>query len=122
MTSRAQQVSRWLRRLAGAARGHPVIALTLGLALVLALGFALRLAFGPSPHDRDPELAGWMPVGYVAQTWNIPREVLAEALGLEPGAAPRRSLRSLAEDRGETLESLLARIEAAITAHRAAPP
>jgi len=111
-----------LRRLFRAARRQPLVAALAVLALVLTLAFALRLALGPAPGARDPDLAGWMPLGYVAQTWDIPREVLAEALGLEPGAAPRRSLRSLADDRGEPVEALLARIAAAIAAHRAAAP
>jgi hypothetical protein len=120
--ARARPPRRRLSRLAGAARHHPLIAAILAVALVLALGFALRLAFGPSPDARDPDLAGWMPLGYVAHTWDIPRDVLAQALGLEPGATPRRNLRRLAEERGEPLDRLLARVEAAILAHRGTAP
>lgn len=99
-----------------------MVAAVLALALGLVLVFALRLALGPDPNARDPQIAGWMPVGYVARTWDIPPPVLAEALGLPPGSAPRRSLRSLAEDRGEPVEALIARLHAAIAAHRAGGP
>lgn len=95
-----------------------------GLALVLVLAFGVRVATGwlGWRGQSDPPLADWMPMGYVARSWDIPREVLAEALGIPPGSAPRRTLAQIAADRGETPEALIARIEAAIAAHRAAAP
>ena len=40
---------------------------------------------------RDAELAEWMTIGYVAQSYHIERDDLARAVGLEPalaGASP----------------------------------
>lgn len=89
-------------------------------ACLLVVVFAIRLTFGAwywSSH-ADQAIEGWMPVGYVARSWDVPRPVLAEAIGLAPGDAPRRSLSAIAAERGEPVEALIARLEAAIAAHR----
>lgn len=91
------------------------------LALVLALLFAVRLTVNLLhwPADGDGRIEGWMPVGYVARAAQVPRDVLAGALGLDPGASPRQSIARLAAALGETEEEVIARLEAAILAYRA---
>jgi hypothetical protein len=91
-------------------------------ALALTLVFVLRLALGALHWSEmpDAQIEGWMPVGMVAQSWDVPRDLLAEAIGIPPGTAPRRSLAWIAEARGEDVDALIARIEAAIASHRAA--
>jgi hypothetical protein len=105
-----------LRRIAR----HPFLVAGFLLALALTLFFALRLGMGALMWTAEPDAAieGWMPVGYVARSWDVPRDVLAEAIGIPPGSAPRQSLARIAEERGESLEELIARISAAIAAHR----
>lgn len=90
------------------------------LALVLVVFFAARLTFGVIYWNANQSrpIEPWMPVGYVARSWNVPPKTLAEALGLEPGALPRRSLERIASEQGEPVEVLIARLEAAIAGHR----
>lgn len=101
---------------------HRLLTLAFGLALVLALAFGTRVATGWLGWTwvSDPPIADWMPMGYVARSWDVPREVVAEAAGLTVGSAPGRTLAQIAAERGETPAALIARIEAAIAAHRAA--
>lgn len=100
---------------------HPLLAAGFALALVLTLVFAVRLGLGALHWSaaRDATIEGWMPVGHVARSWDVPRETLAEAIGIDPGSAPRQSLARIAATRGESLEAVIARIEAAIAAARA---
>ncbi|WP_116556489.1 hypothetical protein [Pararhodobacter oceanensis] len=110
--SRPSPISRWLVR-AGFAS-----------ALALTLFFAVRLIMGaiywndPSKIDQTP--AGWMPVGYVARSWEIPRDVLIDALDLASMPRRRRTLEHIAEDRGIPLDTLVTEIMAVIEHHREA--
>lgn len=96
-----------------------MLATFLGAAVLVAV-FAIRLGLGALhwSTDADRSVEGWMSVGYVAQVWDVPRPVLAEAIGIEQGDAPRQSISRIAWTRGETVPALIARIEAAIAAHR----
>lgn len=93
------------------------------LALVLVALFAARLTFGVIYWNANQSrpIEPWMPVGYVARSWDVPPETLAEALGLEPGALPRRSLERIASEQGLPVEVLIARLEAAIAGRRTDP-
>ena len=70
------------------------------------------------PPDRDAPLEGWMTVAYVAAAHSLPREAVAEAIGIPPGAHPRQSLARIAEARGESLDQLLARLNDALARPR----
>jgi len=99
-----------------AIRRHPLLAAGFGLALVLFAFFALRLAMMVLvwPPDRSAPLEGWMTIGYVAAAHSLPREAVAEAIGLTPGAYPRQSLARIAQARGESLDALLSRLQDAL--------
>jgi hypothetical protein len=92
-------------------------------ALALTLFFAGRAAVFAvywSQH-RDEAIAGWMTPGYIAHSWQLPPEVMGEALGLarEDGEGRRLTLAEIADDRGVPVETLASEIEAAIVAFRA---
>ena len=93
------------------------------LGLVLAGLFALRTARYSlywSQHRNEP-IERWMPVEYVARSHSVPPEVLRAALGIEEPRGPRRDRRPLgqiAEERGESFEELVAKLEAAIARER----
>ncbi len=99
---------------------HPILFAVFLLALALTLFFAIRLSLGAMHWStaRDATIEGWMPVGYVARSWDVPRDLLAEAIGIEPGSAQRQSLAWIAREQGESLEGMIARIEAAIAVQR----
>lgn len=111
-----------LRKIRQIWRRHPWrfsgFAIMAVVTLFLALRICLATFYWSSPTSREMAIEGWMPVGYIARSWDIPRETLAEALGIEPGSAPRRSLASIAAEQGVSVEELTARISLAIAQHR----
>jgi hypothetical protein len=106
-------------------RHHRPAVIALALALVIALGFAVRLGmsilYWSDPAHRDQQIAGWMTPGYIARSWDVPPEVIRAVLPAP--AATRRSekptLTRIAETEGLPLPDLIARVEAAIAGARA---
>jgi hypothetical protein len=94
----------------------------LALALLAAGGFGLRLGLSwyhwSQPGAQDQPLQGWMPLGYVGRSWQVPPDVLQGAAEVQPGEG-RRTLQSIADARGIPLDSLIAEIETAIRVWRA---
>lgn len=90
--------------------------------LVFALRFALFALHWSDPARRDLHPAGWMTVGYLARSWNVPREALAERLAVTPAPGRPLTLEEIAAARGEPLASYIAQVEAALTALREARP
>jgi hypothetical protein len=112
-----------LRRMWAAA---PVATVVLVVALMASTFFGVRTVsnwvYWNDPAHIDQPIAGWMTPGYVAHSWDIPRPVMIEALALGEDDPKGRNLKRLAEAQGIPLDELIARIEAAIMAHRAATP
>lgn len=100
----------------------PMATVILGVALAASLFFAVRLAafwiYWADPAHRDQEIQPWMTPGYVAHSWDIPREAAFEALGLSQGTGRPRTLEDLASERGVPVEALAQDLRAAIDAHR----
>lgn len=90
------------------------------LALALTLFFAVRLTLGALywQHHRDQPIEGWMAAGYVARSWDVPREVISQALGLPPDAVLRPSVERFAQREGVPTAALIDRLAAAIAAYR----
>ncbi|WP_420397652.1 hypothetical protein [Nioella sp.] len=110
----------FLRRIWQAA---PVATVILGGALVVSLFFAVRLVafwiYWADPAHRDQAIEPWMTPGYVAHSWDVPREVAFEALNLPPAPGRPLSLQELAEERGVSVDVLAAQVQTAINAFRA---
>jgi hypothetical protein len=105
-------------------RRHRLLTIAFLLAGALTAYFAVRLAaswiYWNDPAHRDVEIAGWMTPRYVAHSWRLPPELVADALDLERRAGRPLTLADIAAERGLTVEELAARLEAAAAAHRAA--
>ncbi|SEW05592.1 hypothetical protein SAMN04488515_0844 [Cognatiyoonia koreensis] len=101
---------------------------------LLLLGFCVALAalgfFGVrtlsatlywmDPAHQDQPIAGWMTPRYVARSYQLPPEVLGDALFLVKGDGPRRvSLDVIAAENNLTLDALQTRIDEAAAAWRA---
>ena len=105
---------------------HPKIRWLLRGAFVLALGltlfFGARLAlnavYWTNPDHIDQTIEGWMPLGYVGRSWNVPREVMMELAGVVPDGHPRRSLEMIARDQGIPLPVLIEHLQDGIHAYR----
>ena len=100
-------------------------AVLLAAAFALALGatgfFAIRFvvhAIYWSQHREEP-IVSWMTVGYVARSYEVPPELLQEALGITPGERDRRTLAEIAAEQGRDFEALRTALLEAIAAARA---
>lgn len=93
------------------------------LALLLTLFFGVNAAreaiYWADPRHVEQPIAGWMTPGYVGISWNIPREVMRDALNLTDAERGPIRLQDLADQRGVPLSDIIAQINAAIAAHRA---
>ncbi|WP_089270631.1 hypothetical protein [Puniceibacterium sediminis] len=106
---------------------HAVLGLLFLGALTIALFFLVRLTVSTHKWSdtrlTDPSIAGWMTPRYVSRSWQVPPEVVAQALGLEMDGSGRRvTLAELAAQQGRDLDTLIAEVEAVIEAARFHPP
>lgn len=97
---------------------HKLAATAFIVALIVALFFAARLAYffiyWSDPAHRNQPIEDWMTVGYVARSYDVPRDKLAEAIALKPTPGQRRTLSQLAAERGVTTETLKTELRQAI--------
>ncbi|MEJ6398090.1 hypothetical protein [Yoonia sp. 208BN28-4] len=71
------------------------------------------------PAHQEQPLAAWMTPRYVSRSYQIPPEVLEEALFLDPDAPIRRvSLGQIAKENEVTLDVLQSRVDAAAEAQK----
>jgi hypothetical protein len=73
-------------------------------------------------EHRDEPIAGWMRVGFVAASYQVPRSELNRAVGLPPNVRDRRPLSEIAEDQGRPFEEVKADLERAISDLRTKRP
>jgi hypothetical protein len=105
-------------------RRHRLLSLAFLLAVALSVGFAVRTLHRVPRFGAQPDLAiaGWMTPRLVGHARGIPPDVMAAALGLQPGAARGRTLDQIASEAGVPVAEIIARIEAAAAAYHAHPP
>ncbi|MCG6902635.1 MAG: hypothetical protein LJE68_08140 [Rhodobacter sp.] len=106
-------------------RRHPLLASGFMLALAMTAFFAIRTVFfvvyWADPAHRDQALQGWMTPGYVAHSWDVPKDLLAETLGIPAErTGQRRTLSDIAAGRDIALPVLIDLLNDAIAGHRAA--
>ena len=103
-------------------RRHRWLLLGFLAAVALALFFGVRAAVFTvywSGH-RDEAIAGWMTPRYIAHSWEVPPQVVGEALGLTPGGDARRvTIEEVARSRGLPVAEVAATVTVAIEAFRA---
>ena len=73
-------------------------------------------------QHRDQPIAGWMRVGFVANSYEVPPSVLQRAIGLPPDTPDRRPLDKIAEDQGRPFDEVKADLERAIADFRTHRP
>lgn len=101
---------------------HKFLVLGFGLAVLVTGFLALRvigMSFYFSQH-RDAELAGWMTIGYIAHSYDIPREPLIAAIGLNEIGPQRLTLRKISNMHGVPQDELERALLDAIATARAA--
>jgi hypothetical protein len=100
-------------------RRHPVVLAAFFLAVLVALGFAgrfvVKVVYWSSPAHQNQSVEGWMTPRYIARSWQVPLEDLAERAALpHPASSGPRTLAELARAEGEPLATILERVNAAL--------
>lgn len=94
------------------------------LAIAVMLFFAVRSimfwVYWADPAHREQPIADWMTPRYVAHSWDVPPQVIGNALGLSPETG-RITIGELANARNMTTTEITRQIEAAIQEFRANP-
>ncbi|MEF2071793.1 hypothetical protein [Consotaella aegiceratis] len=113
---------------------HRLASVVFLAALGVAVFFAVRIvvlslywhAYWSDPRHIDQPLEPWMTVGYVAHSYDVPPDRLADVVGLQHGERRRQgrplTLRDIADDRGITFDALNAEFAAALERLREARP
>jgi len=100
----------------------PIIAVLM-LALVAALWFGgllvAEFVYFNDPRHQDSDLKAWMTPKYVVMSYDLPRQVVADALGLEGPDQRGMRMREIADQMGLTLSELTERVRASAAAFRA---
>jgi hypothetical protein len=97
--------------------GRGRLMLGFALALGLALAFAGHAVWVALRVAEEPALVeDWMTPGLVMRTYGLSPEVLAGALGVDPGSAKGKTLAEIAEAQGVPVEAVVARVQTAVEA------
>lgn len=103
-------------------KNYPYLTVGFLFAIALTVFFGVRMVlfwvYWADPAHQNQPPAGWMTPGYVAQSWHIPREDMAQILDLPPPNGRPPTLRDIANQRGIPLQQLIVELEQAITAHQ----
>lgn len=104
-------------------RSHRLLFIAFLVALSLTGFFLFRTVvftvYWSDPARYEQSIEGWMPVRYVARSWDVPPEVLAQALGADAGERRRLTIAEIAAEQGTSIEEVAATLRAAIARHRA---
>lgn len=104
----------------------PVATVILAVALAFGALFTVRsVAFAVYWHDpahREQRIAAWMTPGYVAHSWQVPKEVVLDAAGAPRHPPHPYTLGELAALNGVSVEALMTKVADAIGDFRAHDP
>ena len=99
---------------------HWVAVVAFLLAVFTAGFFAVRTvrhAIYWSQH-KDETIRPWMSVHYVSRSYQVPPQVLYQAIGLSPAPRDRRPLREIALEQNRPVDALILELQKAIDALR----
>ncbi|MFQ5624265.1 MAG: hypothetical protein ACE5FS_12830 [Paracoccaceae bacterium] len=98
-----------MSRLRSLWREHRLLLVAFVIASLAVVFLAVRLTVFTIywSRYRNAPLQGWMPIGYVAKSYDVPREALAAALGVANGSRRRMSLADIAGEFSFLLAALV---------------
>ncbi|MGH1354203.1 MAG: hypothetical protein ACRBBS_03885 [Thalassovita sp.] len=103
---------------------HKPTLLLLVLALAVALFFALRFVghalYWHDLRDANPPIEPWMTPGFIARSWDVPRQDLAQILSTAD-LQNRPTLAEIAKAQGRPTEDLIAELTVWLSAQKALP-
>ena len=87
---------------------HKLLVLGFLGALILTTILFMRLIADVAywPQHQDETISGWMTVGYVAHSYDVDKDGLIEALGIETDLRRHLTLKAIADAQGMTLAEL----------------
>lgn len=94
--------------------------LAFSLALAVTLFFAVRFVafalYWANPAHQNEPVAGWMTLGYVEKSWDLPPRSLAGPLRMGPPDRSRgpKSIAEYAAERGVPVSQFVAEVQAAV--------
>lgn len=94
-------------------------ALSLGIAVWFGFTFLANAIYFNDPQHKDAALERWMTPRYVVLSYELPRSVVADVLGLTTAdEGKRRRLGDVAENMDLTLDELTQKVRDAAQAYR----
>ncbi len=104
-------------------RQHKALSLAFLLATVVTIFFLIRttvsFVYWSNPDYVDQPIAGWMTPLYVSKSWDLPPDVVANALSLERSfGVGRTTLDQIADQQGRDLEALIRDFSIAVETFR----
>ncbi|MCH2168666.1 MAG: hypothetical protein MK107_13155 [Oceanicola sp.] len=115
-----------IARLQQALQKAPLLTLAFIAALALTLWFGgrftMQAVYWADPRHQQQEIEGWMTLGYIGRSWQVPPPVLADALEAAHALEQRHRyppLARLSQRSDVPLADLIATLDAAIAAHLA---
>jgi len=92
----------------------PTVIMAAGLVALVWFGgqFVSEVLYFSDPAHREQPLAGWMSPRYVAKSWGLPPEVVADVMKLAPGHR-HTTLDQVAARQNITVDELQRRVAAA---------
>lgn len=116
-----------MRRLSYLWREHRVLSLAFVVALALTVVFLFRIIIGmiywADPMHQDRAFETWMTPRYISMSFDLPREEVLDALGIQEGELKRpTTLRRISKHTGVSIKDLEAAVEEAAAKFRATRP
>lgn len=90
------------------------------VALWFLIGIALDFIYFNDPRHQDADLKPWMTPRYIVMSYDLPRPLVLEILGLPEIGGERRSLGRIAADQNMTLDELTELVRKSADAYREA--
>ena len=101
---------------------HRLLLIGFSLATLLTLAFLAKFTFSAIywANNHDAAIEEWMPIGYIARSYEVDREWLLSQTGVPAeDFRPRQSIEDTAKAAGVSYEEMRARLLTAIEAERA---
>lgn len=100
---------------------HKLLVLGFLVALFLTSMLLMRLIADVVywPQHQDEVISGWMTVGYVAHSYDVDKDGLIEALGVETNLRRHLTLKAIADAQGISLAELKSTLLKAVSDQRA---
>jgi hypothetical protein len=101
---------------------HRLLLVGFSIATLITLVFLTKLTISVVywSNHQDTTIETWMPIGYIARSYDVDRDWLASQTGLPAGEVqPRLSIKKAAAQAGVSYDEMRIRLLTAIEEHRA---